>query len=96
MKLLCDENPCVRVEAAKYLLELAKKGALSEEEIKFIGEKLHEMFSKPSVIVDSVTRDEVEDLLEEFRGFLSCLVGFLSLVSVCCLRGGWFVVTVRV
>jgi len=67
MKLVCDEHPEVRVEAARYLLELARKGALSKEEIKFIEGKLYEILSGD---VDEIIEDDAENLLDELRDFL--------------------------
>jgi len=67
MKLVCDENPEVRVEAARYLLELARKGVLSREEIEFIEGKLCEILFGD---VDENIEDDAEDLLDELRDFL--------------------------
>lgn len=67
MKLVCDENPEVRVEAAKRLLELTRKGVLRREEIEFIKRKLYEILSGD---VDEIIEDDTEDLLDEFRDFL--------------------------
>jgi len=64
LRLVCDENPEVRVEATRYLVELARKDVLCREKIEFIGEKLCGGLSRS---FDDYIEDEVEDLLEELR-----------------------------
>ena len=64
LRLVCDEHPEVRVEATRYLVELARKDVLCREKIEFIGEKLCGGLSRS---FDDYIEDEVEDLLEELR-----------------------------
>jgi len=67
LRLVCDEHPEVRVEAARYLVELARKDVLCREENEFIEEKLYEILFGD---VDKIIEDEAEDLLDELRDFL--------------------------
>ena len=67
MRLVCDEHPEVRVEAARYLVELARKGALNKEEIKFTGRKLYEILSEN---IDDDIKGYAKDLLDELGDFL--------------------------
>ena len=67
LRLVCDEHPEVRVEAARYLVELARKGALNKEEIKFTGRKLYEILSEN---IDDDIKGYAKDLLDELGDFL--------------------------